>query len=84
MTTNTTPARFSSDASKPRPDRVRLHTPAASNATASLIASFELAGHRVIRGDGDTFTVCKFGQSRYCKDRAELVEFAILTGVKLS
>ena len=75
--------RFSSDTSKPRPDRVRLHQPPASNATASLIASFELAGHRVIRGDGDTFTVCKWGQSRYCKDQTELIAFACHLGVKL-
>ncbi|MFZ4539417.1 hypothetical protein [Propionivibrio sp.] len=75
--------RFSSDTSKPHPYRVRPHQPAASNATANLIASFEMAGHRVIRGAGDTFTVCKFGQSRYCKDHSELVEFAVKTGVKL-
>ena len=72
--------RFSSDTSKPRPDRVRLHTPAASNATASMIASFAMNGHIVIRGDRGDFSVTKYGLSRYCKDFAELATFAKIVG----
>ena len=75
--------RFSSDTSKPRPDRVRLHQPPASNATASLIAQLEKADHRVIKDTGGGFTVCKYGLSRYCENLTELTAFAVRVGVKL-
>ncbi|MFZ4539749.1 hypothetical protein [Propionivibrio sp.] len=78
-----TPARFSNSTSKPHPYRVRPHQPAASNATANLVAQLEKDDHRVVRDTGGGFTVCKYGLSRYCKNPAELTAFAVKVGVRL-
>jgi len=52
-----------------------------NNAIANQIARLALAGHIVIRGDRNDFTVCKYGLTRYCADFAELAAFAKKLGV---
>lgn len=52
-----------------------------TKATATVIACLALAGHVVHKGQGGDFTVCKYGLSRYCKDSAELRDFAKKLGV---
>ncbi|MFZ4539886.1 hypothetical protein [Propionivibrio sp.] len=89
MTTNTMPVgagtdtpRFSNSTSKPHPYRVRPHQPAASNAVTSLIASFEMAGHKVLKDNNGGFNIVKFGLVRYCKDQTDLIAFAKIVGVQ--
>jgi len=53
-----------------------------SKAIATQIARLALAGHVVIRGDQDDFTVTRYGMTRYCADFAELAAFAQKLGVK--
>ena len=50
-------------------------------AIATQIARLALAGHHVIKGSEDDFTVCKYGMTRYCADFAELQAFALKLGV---
>jgi len=51
-----------------------------TKAIATQIARLALAGHHIIKGDSGDFTVCKYGQTRYCKDFAELAAFAQKVG----
>jgi hypothetical protein len=51
-------------------------------AIASQLARLALAGHTVHKGGAGDFTVCKYGMTRYCKDFAELQDFAKQLGVK--
>lgn len=53
-----------------------------SKAIANQIAKLALAGHAVIQGDRNDFTVCKYGLTRYCQDFNELQAFAQKLGVK--
>lgn len=52
-----------------------------AKAIFTLIAQFALAGYAVHKGQSGDFTVSKYGLSRYCKDFAELHDFARLLGV---
>jgi hypothetical protein len=49
-------------------------------AIAHQIARLTLAGHTVHDGGAGDFLVSKYGLSRYCKDFAELVAFAVKVG----
>lgn len=50
-------------------------------AIATQLARLALAGHVVYKGGAGDFTVCKYGMTRYCKDFAELQDFAKQLGV---
>ena len=50
-------------------------------AIATQIARLALAGHAVHKGQHGDFIVCKYGMTRYCKDFAELQNFAVKLGV---
>jgi len=52
----------------------------AEKSATTLIAKFALAGHQVHRLESG-FLVCRWGQTRHCRDLAELVGFARQTGV---
>lgn len=49
-------------------------------AIATQIARLALAGHAVHKGQEGDFIVTKWGQTRYCKDFAELAAFAQKVG----
>ena len=51
-------------------------------ALSTLTAEFALAGHAVHSLADGSFLVCKWGQSRFCKDITELREFAVRLGVR--
>ena len=51
-------------------------------AFATLAAQFALKGHAVHKDNGDDFIATRWGESRYCKDFAELQAFARQVGVK--
>ena len=51
-------------------------------AITNQIARLALAGHVVIHGDCNDFTVCKYGLTRYCANFTELAAFAQKLGVR--
>jgi len=52
-----------------------------SKAIANQIARLALAGHHVIKSDSSDYTACKYGQTRFCANFAELAAFARQLGV---
>jgi hypothetical protein len=71
--TNTTGANFRTDGA--------VNEAHHGKAIATQLASLALAGHAVHTGSAGDFTVCKYGMTRYCKDFAELQDFAKKLGV---
>jgi len=53
-----------------------------AKAIATQIAKFAIAGHAVHKGQIGDFIVTKWGQTRYCKNFAELRAFALKLGVQ--
>ena len=51
-------------------------------AIATQLAHLTIAGHHVHQGGAGDYSVCKYGMTRYCKDFAELQDFAKQLGVK--
>jgi len=58
-----------------------IHQAQAEKSATTLIAKFALAGHAVHRGQTGDFIVSRWGQTRYCKNFAELQAFATKLGV---
>lgn len=56
--------------------------PNLSKAISTQIAALALAGHVVHKGTDGDYTVSKWGLSRYCKNFAELQDFARQLGVR--
>ena len=52
-----------------------------SKAIATLIAQISLAGHAVHKATDGSYTVCRYGLSRYCGDIGDLQSFAKMVGV---
>ena len=74
LTTDTNGANFPTDGA--------INQAHDGKATATQLAHLALAGHTVHKGGAGDFTVCKYGMTRYCKDFAELQDFAKQLGIK--